>query len=278
MNRRTTAICSCALATTLAASVSAGSTLTGFCYTDRIEKPVAGALVALYGSDDLLVSSTYSTNAGSFTLVAPDSAGKYYLIVTSGSRSSRADFQANPGKPLPAIHVVFHEGPASWLAYLKYVWNKVDYLATAALGFLVGLATKRLDNWRLLRGSTARMAEACGEVTVRYSSLKRLLAAWLDTLPGASDRDDLRAKWQLHIGHLTRALDELDAARPDATVVYDVKRSAGLDDLRKLRATIEQIRTLASEGLDTMGKINPAEIDAKLQPFKELATNPLVKG
>jgi len=276
--RRATAICSCTLAATLAASASAGSPLTGFCYTDRIEKPVAGALVVLYGSDNLLVSSTYSTNAGSFTLVAPDTAGKYYLIATSGSRSSRADFQAKPGKPLPAIHVVFHEGPSSWLAYVKYVWDKVDYLATAALGFLVGLATKRLDNRRLLRVSTARMAEAGGEVTARYNSLKRLLEAWLNTGAGAPEREDLRTKWQTEIGPLKRALDELDAARPDATVVYDVKRSARVEDLRKLKATIEQIRTLAGEGLDIMGKINPAEINAKLQPFTELAANPLVKA
>jgi hypothetical protein len=49
------------------AGAAARDVITGFCYTERIERPVAGALVALYGPDNILSGSTYSTNTGAFT-------------------------------------------------------------------------------------------------------------------------------------------------------------------------------------------------------------------
>src|SRR6516225_5080624 len=93
--------------------------VTGLCYTSQIGKPVAGALVTLYGPDDLLQSYTYSTDAGAFTLPAPVTPGRFYVVVTSGSKSERVNFPFQPRKPLRTIHVVFE---SSFLDWLKFVW------------------------------------------------------------------------------------------------------------------------------------------------------------
>jgi len=152
-----------------------GAVITGLCYTDHIENPVGGALVALYGADNLLRSSTFSTDSGTFTMAAPDTSGKYFLVATSGSRSKRVDFDFQQGQPARIVQIVFHDKRNSLVEYLKYAAGKLDYVITTVLGFLIGLWTKKWDNQRLLRIHRVRMAAARDDVVSESESLTGVL-------------------------------------------------------------------------------------------------------
>jgi hypothetical protein len=211
-------------------------------------------------------------------LAAPDVSGKYYLVATSGSRTTRTDLGFDPKKPTPAIHVIFREAVKSVWQYLNYVWTKLDYVITTLIGFGAGIATKRWDNKRALRISLGRLAVAQAAVMVQYENLNLLLDEWLNTAPGAPRRGELRQQWPDVIATLKRSLEEFDAARPDAAVLFPLRGAEGQQQLINLKTATEQIRGLLGEQLDAFGNLSNAARQVKLRPFQDLRANPLVNG
>ena len=258
--------------------LKAAPPVAGFCYTGELGKPVAGALVALYGADGLLRSSTYTIDSGQFTLMAPDTPGDYFLVATSGSHSQRAEFKLDPKQPARMIPpIVFQKEKTSFVDYLKYLGGKLDYVLTAFLGFIIGLMTKRWDNKRLFNIHRVRMAVACDDAIKEGKELTTVLDKWQRTTQGSPDRDTLQADWQGHLTATKHALDDLDAARPDVTVVYGAKGKKGFDDLRNLKRSVEEIRGLPAR-VDAIGNLRKDERQAKMKPLDDLAKNSLTRG
>jgi hypothetical protein len=115
-----------------AAAVQPG--VRGMVYGDDRDDPVAGALVVLYDSDDLMVDSAYTRDDGGFTLRPPQRKGTAYVVATLGSRARREAIDYDPARskavwiPLPAKRESRLKQAADW------VLGKLG----AVIGLLVG--------------------------------------------------------------------------------------------------------------------------------------------
>jgi hypothetical protein len=106
----------------------------GMVHGDDRDDPVAGALVVLYDSDDLMVDSTYSREDGSFTLQPPLRKGRATVVATRDSRAHRETIDYDPAQSKP----VWIPLPAKRESRLKQAvdWT-LDKLG-AVIGLLVG--------------------------------------------------------------------------------------------------------------------------------------------
>lgn len=106
----------------------------GMVYGDDRDDPVAGALVVLYDSDELLVDFTYTRDDGGFTLRPPQRKGRAYLVATRDSRAQRVaiDYDSAQSKP------VWIPLPAKRESRLKQAADWVLDKLGAVIGLLVG--------------------------------------------------------------------------------------------------------------------------------------------
>ena len=70
----------------------------GMVHGEDQDKPVAGALVVLYDSDELLVDFTYSRDDGSFTLRPPQRPGPASVVATRDSLTHRVEIRYDPAR------------------------------------------------------------------------------------------------------------------------------------------------------------------------------------
>jgi hypothetical protein len=257
-----------------------GKVIGGFFFRGETGKPIPGALVALYSADDnILLEQTYTIDSGSFTLRAPEAGGRFYIVATKDTMARREDFEYDPGRQPRAVMINYQDSRGSAEKAWSYASTKLDYVVTAFLGFLLGLATKRYEDRKLFRIHINRFTLLRDDILTAHARLTQTLQKYLGTrLDDDTSQRRIRADYEAIIGELGRPLEEFEPGKLDSAVVYAIRKKPGLEDCEELRLAIKGIKTFAGERFDDIVNATEEARQKKLEPFEKLRNNRLLQG
>jgi hypothetical protein len=262
--------------------------LTGFYYEDDLDHPLAGALIALYKADNnLLVDFTYSRNDGAFTLKAPATNGKYYVVATRDQFSHKVDFDYDPQTPAQNLLIPHHQ-PKSWISkVIDYVGGKLVEIANLLLGLFIGLGFKVYEDRRKARQVINReiksVKDSAAEILGKYQSLQDTASAYgasTDGTTAAEKRAEYIALASDINGEVEELRKQIDENADLEEAIYTAHTLVGRDNYGALRKALREIKELTTEIVTARAKMLdlPApDRDKQLEPFRNLGKNNLLK-
>jgi hypothetical protein len=225
----------------------------GMVYGNDRDDPVAGVLVVLYDSDDLLVDSTYTREDGGFTLRPPQRKGPAYVVATRDSRAHREAIDYDPARSRP----VWIPLPAKRESRLKQAGDWVLDKFGAVIGLLVGYgfrilveergAAKRkrddfLFDLRGLAGRALAPDASLAETTVAVGEMRHLVERRSD-LPDVLSALNLTKRQKEKGRASVKALDgKLAQAETLLAGVPGAAANVGNQKLLDARAILVEIR------------------------------------
>jgi hypothetical protein len=275
-----------------ALSVSAATELapiSGFYYQDEISRPLPGALIALYKTDDnTLIDFTYTRNDGAFALKAPALKGKYYVVATKDQFTQKKDFDYDPAAAIPINLMIQHHQPKStFKKFQDWVGTRFDDVIKVLIGLLVGLLFKIWDDRRKARQIIIRdlksIKDSSDDIFSNYQELQQIREVYGQSSGNAaSTQREKFVSLAATIGHQVEELQkQLDDKSGLEEAIYTAHKLKGRDSYAALRQSLRGIRKLT----ETIAA-NPASIldatqadrDGQLKPFERLRTNNLFRN
>jgi hypothetical protein len=264
------------------AAVGYGSStteITGFLVTGQagrqseLTSPVPGALVAVYMADtNLLVDSTYTTDAGRFTLKGPGEKMRLYIVATKDNLSKRLDFSYVPNIAAINLTVAYGESTSRFAKVLAYFGNSFNDTVKVLIGLFVGFGFKYLQD-----RSQAKKEFDKWVCTIRASRGK-LLSAYAELGPiferydDASDGEKIKEHYDAIVKKMSMLAEELQSAltaTPIENAIYVLYKQRGLDGLLALKDSVKGIQQF-TEQADCALKKTPQERDVLMKPFSDL--------
>ena len=264
------------------------ASLTGFYYEDDLDHPLAGALIALYKADNnLLVDFTYTRNDGAFALKPPATEGTYYVVATKDQFSHKVDLDYDPQAPARNLLIQHHQPKSTITRVLGYVSDKLVEVVNLLIGLFIGLGFKVYEDRRKARQVIDReiktVRDSTSEILNNYGSLQQAAAAYgasqNSVTTDAKLREFIRLATEIK-REVAELRTQLDANTNLAEAVYTARKLTGRNNYAALKRTLGEITTLTTEIITGAGKIlnlQPADREQRLQPFRNLQDNELLK-
>lgn len=262
--------------------------LTGYYYEDDLDHPLAGALIALYNADNnLLVEYTYTRNDGGFALKAPAAKGKYYLVATRDQFSHKVDLDYDPQTASRNLLIPHHQPKSRITELLVYVRDKLVEGLNLLIGFLGGLLFKFYEDRRKARQVVDReiqpVKDSTAEIVTKYQSLKQTARAFGASTDAKTTNDSRQEYIRLATAINSEVADlrtKLDANTNLEEAIYAAHKLGARKNYAVLKRTLREITTLTAEiiaGPDRILNLPPQDRDQRLQPFRNLQDNELLK-
>jgi hypothetical protein len=261
--------------------------VTGFYFTDsarseqEITHPVAGALIGLYDADtNLLVDYTYTLNSGRFTLKGPGRGGRFYVVATKDSLSTRRDFEWAPQGTV--LLMIRQTKPAFSIgSFLTWAWGKFDYVITSVLGFTLGLAYNSYLDRKKARKSVAVQAGAINALVINliglYDELTRSFQEYDDST--GSQTSAIADRCKTGMEEINTAIDEVTALadKTDVEKLYDAYKTPGTNSYAEFREALKAAKSFVESETSSILALPAEQRGERARAFEVLRSCAFLK-
>ena len=273
------------------ASVGYGSptaAITGFLVTGQARRqseltsPVPGALVAVYMADtNLLVDSTYTTDAGRFTLKGPGERMRLYIVATKNNLSKRLDFSYDPNIAEINLTLAYGESTSRLAKVLAYFWASFNDTVKVLIGLFVGFgfkclqdrseAKKEFDKW------VCTIRTSRGKLPSAYAELVRIWGRY-DVV---SDDEKIKEDYYAAVSTTSKRAEELQreltVTSSIENTIYGLYKQRGVESFLALKDSVKGIQQFTEHADGALSK-TPQGRDALTKPFSDIQNNVLLGG
>lgn len=249
----------------------------GQCYYGDADQPATDVHVVLYSArTGLMLSHTYTSDNGDFTLPAPARDQSLLLIASTSNAAHRREFRWKTQKTNPLIKVRLTNPVSSWNGVSKFLKGNLQTIVTLIIGFFFGLATKSIQDRRLFSMQIGYLKILCADI-IEASTVLQKTGAKIHSKPMAAAQNDLpSAEGGRQLSALRDAVVAVEAllAGDGLTplVIYPVMKDRGIESYHQLRQSLDSLRNLASDNFNFLSE----DFDRLVDESQKLANNKLL--
>lgn len=257
---------------TAPAAAPALSELRGLLRETGTQKPISGAMIALFDEQNGLVDYTYTTANGAFALHSPSATGKYRLEAYRDKLLTSQDVLYDPAQPAkPILLTATTTQSAWWKDAGKWVLDKLQVLIGLVIGYFFSQLTERLRDRKLFKKQRAAAKVHRDEIVKTYGGIRQLISEEAKLRIGAP-REELNQKYSSSLDTLKEQLEDLESKKPDWTVIYSFQKEAGLNRYNEMLNSIKNLKKFAS----SKKTLPPEKLDQAEAAFESLKSNILL--